>query len=197
MQYSLLLLPAAYIVGSINFSIILFKILGKSDPRNSFSGNPGTTNVYRQTGIVWAIAVLSLDMGRAIAVYFLAIRILHENYVTWAGLFLIIGNRFPCFHGFRGGKGVANYLGFTAFLSPYSAGFSCAAWVMTYGLIKKPFIASFAMISVLAAGTVLKTPQNLFAISGTIVTYLLIIMNHYGNILDLARNKIQSEKNNG
>ncbi len=197
MQYTLLLLPAIYIIGSINFSIILFKILGKADPRNNFSGNPGTTNVYRQTGIIWAAVVLLLDMGRAIAACFIAILLLNESYVTWAGFFLILGNRFPCFHSFKGGKGVANYLGFTAVLAPYSAGLSCATWVLTYMFIKKPFIASFTMISILAMGTALKMHQNLFAVSGIVVTYLLIVFNHSGNIRDLVRNHTVMEKNDG
>jgi len=49
-------LPAAYLAGSIGFSIILFKILGRDDPRNCLSGSPGTTNVYRQGQIYWATA---------------------------------------------------------------------------------------------------------------------------------------------
>ena len=56
----------AYLAGSINFSILLLKILGKEDPRKEFSGNPGVVNVYRQAGFFPAAGVWVLDMGRAI-----------------------------------------------------------------------------------------------------------------------------------
>jgi glycerol-3-phosphate acyltransferase PlsY len=56
----------AYLAGSVNFAIIFLKLAGKADPRLNFSGNAGTTNVYRQAGILWAAVVFLLDIGRAI-----------------------------------------------------------------------------------------------------------------------------------
>jgi acyl phosphate:glycerol-3-phosphate acyltransferase len=103
----------AYFAGSINFAIIFFKLTGRGDPRLSFSGNAGTTNVYRQAGMMWAAVIFLLDIGRALAVAAVAIHFLDPSLLPWVGLFLVFGNSFPCFHGFRGGKGVANYLGFT------------------------------------------------------------------------------------
>ena len=58
------LLLLAYLAGSINFAIIVLRLLGKEDPRTTFSGNAGTTNVYRQAGKGWAVLVLLLDVGR-------------------------------------------------------------------------------------------------------------------------------------
>ena len=58
----------AYLAGSINFSILLFKISGKEDPRTEFSGNPGVVNVYRQAGLFMAALVWLLEMGRAMGV---------------------------------------------------------------------------------------------------------------------------------
>lgn len=91
----ILLLVLAYLAGSINFSILLFRLTGREDPRQHGSGNPGATNVYRQAGAVWAAVVLLLDMGRAIAVAVLAQRLLNDWQVPWVGLGLILGNRFP------------------------------------------------------------------------------------------------------
>ncbi len=71
-----MLMPIAYLTGSINFSIILFKVTGRSDPRGQYSGNPGTTNVYRQAGLFWAILVLLLDFSRAVGVAWIAIYLL-------------------------------------------------------------------------------------------------------------------------
>jgi len=117
----ILMLILAYIAGSINFAILLFKILGREDPRNKFSGNPGTSNVYRQAGMHWAAMVLILDMGRAVFIALISLNLLKTNYVPWIGFALILGNRFPCFHQFKGGKGVANFLGFAAVINPYTA----------------------------------------------------------------------------
>ena len=111
----------AYLAGSVNFAILLFKALGKDDPRAGFSGNPGATNVYRQAGYFWAVLVLTLDMSRALGVAFIALHLVPLVLVPWAGLGLILGNRFPCLHGLRGGKGVANYLGFTMIIAPVAA----------------------------------------------------------------------------
>ncbi len=63
---------AAYLAGSVNFAILFFKIAGRADPRLSFSGNAGTTNVYRLAGMPWAVLVFALDIGRAMAVAALA-----------------------------------------------------------------------------------------------------------------------------
>ena len=138
-----------YLAGSINFAIIALRLLGKEDPRTKFSGNAGTTNVYRQAGWGWAALVLLLDVGRAAALAALALALLPFAFVPWIGLALVAGNRFPCFHGFRGGKGVASYLGFVVPIAPWGAAAACLAWVAVHRIVRIPFIASFCMILVL------------------------------------------------
>ena len=145
----------AYLAASINFSILLFKVLGRGDPRDKFSGTAGTVNVTRQLGMVWGVVILLLDMGRAGAVAQVGAWLLPAPLVPVLGFFLVLGNQKPLFHGFRGGKGVASYLGFTAFISPVSAGVSCLAWIFAYGLYRQPFIGSFFMISALGLGTMI------------------------------------------
>ena len=184
----------AYLAGSINFSILLFKLLGKDDPRKGFSGNPGTTNVYRQAGIVWAVVVLLLDVGRAVAVAFAAVSFLDETFITWVGLCLILGNRYPCFHGFKGGKGVANFLGFSAVLTFWAALVSGITWVAVNLITKKPFIASFAMVAVLGAGTILIFKENNTAITGTVLTASLIIISHKKNVIEAFSKSKQRER---
>jgi acyl phosphate:glycerol-3-phosphate acyltransferase len=180
----LILFIAAYIVGSVNFSMLLFRLLGKGDPRDNFSGNAGVVNVYRQAGFFLAVLVLLLDISRsmAVAVAIISQRLLPEHFVPWCGLALILGNSFPCFHNFMGGKGVANYLGFTVVVSPVSAVISVAAWGVAYKLFKLPFIASFVMVLILAAGTVIKAGLDWLYITGVMITVLLIIYNHRKNI---------------
>jgi glycerol-3-phosphate acyltransferase PlsY len=176
-----ILLPASYIAGSVNFSILLFRMLGRDDPRDHFSGTAGTTNIYRQAGLSWAGVVLLLDLGRAFAVSGAALYFIPTNHVPWVGLALVLGNRFPCFHQFRGGKGVASYLGFTVLLSPLSAAASVLLWLGVYGIVRIPFIASLFMTAVLMAGTIIACGYQVAATAGTIITALFILYNHRQN----------------
>jgi glycerol-3-phosphate acyltransferase PlsY len=172
----------AYLAGSVNFAIIFFKLTGKGDPRLSFSGNAGTTNVYRQAGYFWATVILLLDIGRALAVAVVAMRFLDGKYLPWAAFFLVLGNSFPCFHGFRGGKGVANYLGFTLLVAPWAAALAAAVWLIVYGIIRTTFIASFFMIFTLACGQAWALHWQSGAVAGAMATFLLILFNHRKNI---------------
>ena len=184
------LLILTYLIGSINFAIIVLRLLGKEDPRTQFSGNAGTTNVYRQAGWGWAAVVLLLDMGRAISFSALALHLLPFTLVPWIGFALIVGNRFPCFHAFKGGKGVAAYLGFTLLISPWAAALSCIIWVAVHRIIHTPFIASFFMILILGGATVAASRGEVVAITGTLATILLIVFNHKKNIVTfLARRR--------
>ena len=179
------LILLTYLIGSINFAIIVLRLLGKEDPRTQFSGNAGTTNVYRQAGRGWAAVVLLLDIGRAVALAALALDLLPFAFVPWIGFVLVAGNRFPCFHGFRGGKGVAGYLGFTILISPWGAALSCLIWVIVHRIVRIPFIASFFMISILGAGVIAAGDGETASIAGTLATVLLVVFNHRKNIVTL------------
>jgi glycerol-3-phosphate acyltransferase PlsY len=178
-----------YVVGSVNFAIIFFKLTGKADPRLSFSGNAGTTNVYRQAGIFWAAVILLLDIGRAVAVAAVAVYWLPAPYVPWAGFFLVLGNSYPCLHGFRGGKGVANYLGFSAFVAPWSAFFAVIIWLAVYGVYRVPFVASFFMVFILSIGHDISFNWTVSAVTGAAATFGLILFNHRKNISEHWRNR--------
>lgn len=184
-----LLFALAYMAGSVNFSILLFRILGKDDPRYHFSGNAGVTNVYRQAGIFWAGVVLILDVGRALAIGAAAIYLLDQPFVPWVGLALIVGNSYPCFHGFQGGKGVASYIGFNAILSPASSILACIVWVIVFGICRIPFIASFFTIIAIATGIIYTYCREVVAVSGVLATALLIFYNHKRNIMSLMKKK--------
>jgi len=185
----LIMMLAAYVAGSINFSIILFWILKKGDPRAQFSGNAGTFNVYRQAGTAWAAVVLILDMGRSVAVALAANLYVPPEFVPWAGFFLVLGTRYPLFHGFHGGKGVANYLGFSAAIAPAFSGISALVWVAVYKITPVTFIASYCMITILAVGIMLRIPLSPISVMGTITTVALIMIAHRKNVLEYLAGK--------
>jgi glycerol-3-phosphate acyltransferase PlsY len=191
-----ILLAGAYIAGSVNFSILVFRMLGRDDPRDHFSATAGTTNVYRQAGLFWAAVILILDTGRAFAVGAVALSFLDPPLVPWIGLGLVVGNRYPCFHGFQGGKGVASYVGFTAALSPVFSALSCIFWVLAYSVFRLPFMASFFMVLTLAAGTIIAYNHESISVFGVLSTAAFICYNHKDNVLSLMgkRDKNDDER---
>ena len=182
MMEFLFLTASAYFLGSINFAILVMTATGKGDPREKFSGNAGATNVYRQAGLFWAAVVLLLDFGRALLFSFLALHWTASTLMPWVGLSLLLGNRFPCFHQFKGGKGVGSYIGFTAALSPLTAALSCLVWVAGYSVFRVSFMGSLGMILVLAAGSMIALSWDATAVTGIGLSTALLLANHWPNI---------------
>jgi len=176
-------LLGAYVAASLNFAILLFRMAGRKDPRFSFSGNPGTMNVYRQAGLFWGGLVLVLDAGRAVLITWIGLMTLPVGYLPLVACALVLGNRFPCIHKFKGGKGVANLLGFSVLIAPVAAGVSALAWVVVYKIRKVSYVASFVMIAILAAGIMASCRWQPVSIIGTILAVGLIIHGHKSNML--------------
>jgi glycerol-3-phosphate acyltransferase PlsY len=188
-------LLVAYLAGSVNFAIILSRLTGREDPRTKFSGNAGTTNVYRQAGKGLAALVLILDIGRAVALMLVLLHFLPFEHFSWIGLGLIMGNRFPCFHRFRGGKGVASYLGLALPITPMGTLLSCIVWVLVYTIVRIPFIASFFMILTLGGAVIAASDADAISIIGTVLTVLFLFINHSKNIVTFVgeRHKKKSQ----
>lgn len=182
-------LAGAYVAGSWNFAITLLRALGKADPRTVHSGNAGVTNVARIAGRPAAALVLALDMGRAIGVQLLAAWLLPAVWVPWVGLALVLGNRFPLWHGFKGGKGVANYLGFVAAAQPWGAAVACGAWVLTWAVSRVPAVASMAMLAALLIAACLHWPMAAVSVAATALTGGLIVAGHVPNFRALIAPK--------
>jgi len=174
-------LVASYLFGSLNFAITVLRMGGFPDPRTLHSGNPGTSNVARVAGRPIAGLVLVLDLARSVSLQWVATRWCAPDVVPWAGLALILGNRFPLYHGFRGGKGVAAYLGFVGASQPWLALFACAMWLVTYLPSKTPALASMTMLLVLVGATLRASPTTIASVSGTLLTAALIVAGHRSN----------------
>ena len=108
----------AYLIGSINFSVIISKRMAGIDVREKGSGNAGTTNMLRSIGVKAAVITLLCDILKGVVVILIAILIGNivdglddALLVQLAGIFVIIGHTFPIFFGFKGGKGIATSLG--------------------------------------------------------------------------------------
>lgn len=137
----LLIVLAAYLLGSLSFAVILSRLSGLSDPRDYGSGNPGATNVLRSGNkAVAALTLLGDALKGALAVWlarwFTVRHGLPDYTPALAGLAAFVGHLWPVFFGFRGGKGVATALGLMLALDPW-LGLACAAtWLVLFGFTR-------------------------------------------------------------
>jgi len=175
----------AYAAGSLNAAILVLQMKTKKDPRTLFSKNAGTTNVYRILGLKWAGVVLMTDVGKAFLIAAAASRLLSVPAVLWVGLFLLLGNRFPCFHGFKGGKGVAHFIGFSLFLTPVFTALSLAGWCAVYLFFRLPFAGSMVLVAILGMGLARISGTDFMGITGVIMCMGFIVLNHRNNVLAL------------
>lgn len=121
--YIILFVFLAYLIGSINGSLVLGRIKNV-DVRKSGSGNAGGTNAFRAQGFKFALAVIAIDIGKALLVVYLAKSFL-PGFIANANLVIclcavavVIGHCYPIWHGFKGGKGVATFAGVVIALIP-------------------------------------------------------------------------------
>jgi glycerol-3-phosphate acyltransferase PlsY len=105
----LIVVAAAYALGSISFAIVVSRLMRLPDPRSYGSKNPGATNVLRTGRKTAAVLTLAGDGGKGWAAVFLAGYF--TPYVALAGVAAFVGHLFPVFHRFQGGKGVATAAG--------------------------------------------------------------------------------------
>ena len=101
----------SYLLGSIPFSYIIAKTFFKKDIRSMGSGNPGTTNVFRNFGALAGCFCLFLDMAKGLVAVYFSTFFLGENFGLTALVFVVLGHIFSIFLKFKGGKGVATSAG--------------------------------------------------------------------------------------
>jgi len=106
------LILIAYLVGSINSAIILSKVLKLPDPRTQGSKNPGATNMLRIGGKKIAAFVLLIDVWKGLSPILLAYSYTSSSFeLSIIALFAFLGHVYPVFYSFKGGKGVATFIG--------------------------------------------------------------------------------------
>ena len=126
----------AYLLGTVPFGIVITRGLGLGDLRQIGSGNIGATNVLR-TGNRWAaLMTLLLDAGKGGIAVVIARQFGPSDAEQLAALAAFLGHLFTIWLGFRGGKGVATFLG-TLILLAWPVGLaSCATWLVTFALTR-------------------------------------------------------------
>lgn len=143
-----LLVPLAYLMGSVSSAIIVCKLMGLDDPRENGSGNPGATNVMRIGGKKAAALTLAGDALKGLLPVWLARYFEVDSLVLSAVVFAaFIGHLYPVFFGFKGGKGVATSFGLTLGLNVWLGLLVSGTWLAVYKIGKISSLAALVASS--------------------------------------------------
>jgi glycerol-3-phosphate acyltransferase PlsY len=149
----LLLIPAAYLIGSISFAVVVSKCMRLPDPHSYGSGNPGATNVLRTGNKLAAVLTLVGDALKGYLAVMLARVLLGDESLTstlgsWVLCGVVIavflGHLFPVFHGFKGGKGVATACGILFGINWILGAATLATWIIVAMFIRYSSLAALA-----------------------------------------------------
>jgi acyl phosphate:glycerol-3-phosphate acyltransferase len=178
-------LVAAYVVGSIDFAVIVARMHGV-DIHEVGSGNPGASNVLRSIGRLPAAMVLIGDtlkgvIGAAMGMIAAGSVDFQVEWAFLAGFAAVVGHCYPVFHRFRGGKGVATGLGVLLFTVPIVGVIVVAGWLM---LVKLTKTASISSLIAVAASVPLAIWQGVEGMSlvWLLATVVLVVWRHRANI---------------
>jgi glycerol-3-phosphate acyltransferase PlsY len=180
MTYGLILaLLFGYLLGSIPFGLLLTRAAGLGDVRKIGSGNIGATNVLRTGNKGLAAATLLLDALKGTAAVLIAGHFATEL-ALWAGLGAFLGHLFPVWLGFKGGKGVATYLGVLVGLAWQVALIFAVVWLAV------AFLSRYSSLAALTAAVVVPIALYLFDAPGTAVLFvvmsIIVFIKHRANI---------------
>ncbi len=183
-----------YIIGSLPFALILTKLFGLGDIRNIGSGNVGATNVLRTGNTFLAFIVLCLDIIKGFIpflicqIYYNDMSIVNKIFVCH---FAIIGHIFPIWLKFKGGKGVATYIGFLFGINSYFGLLFLIVWLIIALTTKYSSLGSLVAISVMPVYFIFIN-FNIYIGVFFIYLTLIIIVKHAENIKRLL-NKTESK----
>ena len=194
----LILLPlGGYLLGSVSSAVLVSKLMGLPDPRQSGSGNPGATNVLRLGNKPAAALTLLGDVLKGVLPVLIAKYLDAETTgIALAGLGAFLGHLFPVFFGFAGGKGVATSLGIFLALNPVIAGLQVALWALMALVFRYSSLA--ALVTALVTPVLLAWQMNDPVLTGFgIILAALLVFRHRANIVRLVQgneSKIQLKK---
>lgn len=188
------LMMAAYIAGSIPFGKLITKAVAKLDITKIGSGNIGAANVAREVGLAWGVMTLLTDTAKGFFPVLWAQNVLSasiemkETLTGIIGLAALVGHQFSIYNHFKGGKGVATYLGVFLVISPVSCllcgiVFVIIVWIWGYVSLGS-IVASLGMPLVL-----LFLGYRIETIIMSLILSTLVIVRHRENIQRLFRGR--------
>ena len=191
---NIILIVIFYLIGSLPFAFILTKLSGLGDIRNIGSGNVGATNVLRTGNKLIAFLVLCLDIFKGfvpfliLKFYFNDISLLNKIIICH---FAVIGHIFPIWLKFKGGKGVATYIGFLLGINPYISISFLIVWFIVAIITRYSSLSSLIAIFV-APLFFIFINFNFYIVIFFIYLSIIIYLKHSENLKRLL-NKTESK----
>ena len=188
----------AYLIGSINFSVLISKKMAGFDVREKGSGNAGTTNMLRSVGKKAAAITLICDILKGVISIVIAIivgniakKLDRELLLQIAGIAVVLGHTFPIFFGFKGGKGVATSLG-VLLISNWQIGLICLVFaVVLMALTRMVSLGSCAAAVLFPVLTLFINQHYTVLTDGksgrvyfvySVILAIIVLYNHRSNI---------------
>ena len=180
-----LAIAGSYLLGSVSFAVLVSRVLHQADPRSYGSGNPGATNVLRGGSRVAALLTLVGDAAKGAAAVWLGSQVDDGGLVAIAcGAAAFAGHVFPLFLRFRGGKGVATFLGVLLAFQPWVGLACCAIWLGVAAASRYSSLASLS--AAIAAPVLLGLVDEQRAVLGVVLAMTaLMVWRHRANIAKL------------
>ena len=174
-----------YLLGSVPFGIVMARTFGLGDLRKIGSGNIGATNVLRTGNKLAALLTLLLDIGKGAFAVLLARHVLGQEAALVAGLAAFLGHCFPLWLWFRGGKGVATFLGTALALNWLVGLMACATWLVVAAIMR---ISSLAALVAAGLSPVFALVLGQWKLALVLLAMAAIIyLRHHANIARLMR----------
>ena len=179
----------SYLMGSIPFGLILTKLFLKKDIREIGSGNIGATNVLRSGNKIVGYSTLILDILKAV-IPVIFVKTYYADFLYLASLCAFLGHVFPVWLKFKGGKGVATYVGILFVINIYFGIIFALCWFVIFGITK--FSSLSSLIASISIPVYLIITSNFDEIFFFIIMFVLIFFTHRENIKRL-KNKEETK----
>ena len=174
---------ASYLFGSIAFGVLVSRAMNLGDIRRIGSGNIGATNVLRTGSKPAAAATLVCDMAKGALPVIAARELVGADAAQFAAVAAFLGHLFPIWFGFKGGKGVATFIGILLALSFAAGAAVCAVWLATAAVARISSVA--ALVSVATAPLWLAALGQGTDIATVLILVLMVWARHSQNIARL------------
>lgn len=172
-----------YLLGSIPFGLVFARAFGLGDLRQIGSGNIGATNVLRTGNKLAAALTLLFDAGKAGFAVLIARLVAGEDAAQLAGLAAFFGHCFPVWLNFKGGKGVATFIGLLLALDVQAGLATCATWLLMAALFRYSSLAAL-FSALMAPAWMLMTGYGIGIVLGLVLA-MLIYWRHADNVTRL------------
>jgi glycerol-3-phosphate acyltransferase PlsY len=175
----------AYLLGSISSAVIVSRVMGLADPRETGSKNPGATNILRYGGKTAAVLTLAGDILKGVIAVLVARALTADAVIiTLCGFAAFLGHLFPVFFSFRGGKGVATALGVWFAIDPWVGLALLVTWVLMALLFRYSSLAALTASAAAPLYVAWLSPGTPY-LATMIVMSAILIFRHRANIRNL------------